>query len=54
MLQDRHPEVVDAIKTRLLRLQKVSALLNVISVRGTILATITIMKPSILDVPYCD
>ena len=54
MLQDRHPEVVDAIKTRLLRLQKDGAPLNVISIRGIILATITIMKPSILDVPYCD
>ena len=54
MLQDRHPEVVDVIKKRLLRLQKDGAPLNVISMRGVILATITIMEPSILDVPYRD
>jgi hypothetical protein len=54
MLQDRHPEVVDAIKKRLLHLQKDGAPLNVITIRGIILATITIMKPSILDVPYRD
>lgn len=52
--QDRHPEVVDAIKKRLLRLQKDGAPLNVISICGIILATITIMEPSILDVPYRD
>jgi hypothetical protein len=54
MLQDRHPEVVDAIKKRLLRLQKDGAPLNVISIRGIMLSTITIMEPSILDVPYRD
>ena len=55
MLQDHHPEVVDVIKKRLLHLQKDSAPpLNVISMHGVILATITIMEPSILDVPYRD
>ena len=52
ILQDSHPKVVDAIKKRLLHLQKDGAPLNVILIHGIILLTITVIKPSILDVPY--
>ncbi|KAI9448652.1 hypothetical protein F5148DRAFT_988066, partial [Russula earlei] len=50
----RYPDLVEAIKSRLLHLHKDGAPLNVVTMCGVLLAVITIMKPSILKLPYHD
>ncbi|KAF8193422.1 hypothetical protein BJ912DRAFT_241100 [Pholiota molesta] len=50
----RYPAVCEAIKARLLSLREAGAPLTVITMRGIMLAVITVMEPSILDLPYRD
>jgi hypothetical protein len=52
--KDKHPDVVDAIKSCLLQLRGNHAPLTVITMRGVILATVTTMRPEILQAKFGD
>ncbi|KAF4617264.1 hypothetical protein D9613_005664 [Agrocybe pediades] len=50
----KHPDVAKAIEGRLLSLQKANAPITVVTIRGIILATITTMKPEMLEARFSD